>query len=489
MSSVSLLYNPADFSKKRGLKWFRYGAEPVDAMRAAARCFMVQRPGAEASLLILYVLLILCVRFPSFLFFSLFFFQAIWNEGDGSKYYRDDSVTEALISGGVSDLRGGGAASGIELLGAFFYCVNLKIVSLPESLRRVGTNSFSNCRSLLQVHVPAGVSELGASAFSECFSLKTVALPEGIVHLPRGTFFYCKSLESVDLPSSLRTIGYCAFSLCCSLGAINFESLGGVTEIDEAAFRQCASLTTFKFPPLMKKIERCMLQRCSKLSRVDLPPSLEVIQSHAFCGCHQDLLIDLPETVRNVGAEAFYGCQIRLPPSLSMLRNGTRAGNSEAVRKLLDGVTKVVLSSEMSLRSFALVQLTDLDRNKKWLKSLRRKNFLHNVKIRVLHGGSCPTAVSASPFGAHIPESFFSFDTSGERLMSLYHNGGEGAFFAKVESAFVAKLSTYADVLKVANLPEESLSDILPFIYGDEDFDGKMLGRIVGSVKKLFNKK
>ena len=358
-------------------------------------------------------------------------------------------------------------------LGVFEFCTKLENVRLPESLRRIGFQSFYHCSALVHVHIPPGVSEFGEGIFSHCDSLATATIPEGIVDLPEYTFSSCFSLKSVKLPSSLRTIGSSAFRLCSSLTAINFEDIGGVTDIGKEAFMGCASLTTIKLPPLVKSIEADTFSYCRSLSKVELPPCLEAIKSHAFYCCHRALRINLPEEVNYVMSWSI-GMTVGLPTSLSVLTNGGDVLN------LLQGAMEVVISSRVNLGLLA-----------EYLSSLPKRRdgqpFLYPaLKFRVLYSGS-NSATLLPALSKHIPISFFSFSLSCKDLLALAaKDEADDSLLKLTETAFVRRVSIYAQFLKTTNLPEDILHYILPFMHGDRDcLTDEMLGHIVATAKEI----
>lgn len=92
------------------------------------------------------------------------------------------------------------ASSGIKKLvvegnprlneGCFWYCKNLKDVSMPE----YKGNEYEDCTAL----------------FSNCTSLKKVNMPK-VQCIPASCFFNCQSLEKIKFPSCLKKIGSSAF--------------------------------------------------------------------------------------------------------------------------------------------------------------------------------------------------------------------------------------------------------------------------------------
>ena len=118
--------------------------------------------------------------------------------------------------------------------------------------------------------------------------------------------------------------------------------------------------------------------------------------------------------------------------------------------------------------------------------------FLYpNLKFKFLYSGSTlDSDTNALPpaLKRHIPESFLSFDIFTKDLPCFLATDGDNALRAKVRAAFIRKVSIYASLLrcKMAKPPEEILSILLPFIYGDI-FSGPQLGDVIAAVKGIVN--
>ena len=106
---------------------------------------------------------------------------------------------------------------------AFYYCKNLALTSLPESLTSIGNY-----------------------AFYYCTSLALTSLPEGLTKIDGNVFYSCKNLALTSLPESLISIGNYAFSGCTSLTSITFK--GTPSSIMSSAFNGCTNLTDIKVP-------------------------------------------------------------------------------------------------------------------------------------------------------------------------------------------------------------------------------------------------
>lgn len=93
----------------------------------------------------------------------------------------------------------------------FFSC-DLRSVTLPDGLKKIGEHAFGANFSLRSVHVPNSVRSIGVSAFEKCEGLEEALLSERLTVIERSVFEGCKTLKSVDVPSSVRRIKCRAFA-------------------------------------------------------------------------------------------------------------------------------------------------------------------------------------------------------------------------------------------------------------------------------------
>lgn len=106
---------------------------------------------------------------------------------------------------------------------AFSGCVNLKSVTIPDSVTKIGNSTFKGCCSLTSVTIPNSVTSIGGSAFSWCIGLTSIIIPNSVTEIGDYAFEDCSGLTSVTIPN-------------------------GVTEISEGAFSGCSGLTSVTVP-------------------------------------------------------------------------------------------------------------------------------------------------------------------------------------------------------------------------------------------------
>ena len=134
------------------------------------------------------------------------------------------------ISGSVEIKQGTKVIAGY----AFYRCVLLESIIIPDSITDINGGAFDECRSLDNVVIPDSVKVINEWTFSHCYSLKNITIPSSVTIIRDGAFGQCSSLENITIPDSVTSIGSRAFADCSSLKQIIIPD--SVTRIDDYAF-------------------------------------------------------------------------------------------------------------------------------------------------------------------------------------------------------------------------------------------------------------
>ena len=239
---------------------------------------------------------------------------------------------------------------GVEILeNAFGNCTELKSVSLPSTLTKIGNSSgvppFSGCHSLESIEItegnevyasdgncimrkadntlvfgckaskiPSYTEHIGSHAFCDS-GAESIALPEGVTSIGNFAFDDNDRLKEIALPQSLTSIDHYAFSCCFALGKIAIPD--GVTELPQGLFACCTELKEVALGAKTEKIGTSVFRLCGKLERITISESNAHFKSAAdgrfllnktgdtlVLGCQDGAI---PDGVKKIGEKAFEG--------------------------------------------------------------------------------------------------------------------------------------------------------------------------------------
>lgn len=192
-------------------------------------------------------------------------------------------------------------------------------LTIPASVKTIGSNAFQKCESLKSVSILAASSDAEARlteipdfAFFGCTALQTIEIPEGIAKIGKSAFYECSYLTYVKFPDSLKTIGEFAFYKS-SMVQLGFGETSQLETIARKAFQGCAVLGyeeygAIKLPDSLKTIGDYAFYNCASLAEIVFGSGLETIGNYAFSGCAALKTLTLPENVKSVGNYAFRSC-------------------------------------------------------------------------------------------------------------------------------------------------------------------------------------
>lgn len=99
----------------------------------------------------------------------------------------------------------------MEIHANAFYRCNIESVTMPDSLKVIGTCAFHECKMLNTVKFGSGLTRICERAFSACKNLKKVVLPDRLERMDSSAFSN-SGLESITLGSGLNSLSDCVFA-------------------------------------------------------------------------------------------------------------------------------------------------------------------------------------------------------------------------------------------------------------------------------------
>ncbi|MCR5303294.1 MAG: leucine-rich repeat protein, partial [Lachnospiraceae bacterium] len=212
-----------------------------------------------------------------------------------------------------------------EIKNVNFLDGELAVTCLPK-------NAFYNCIMLEEISLPDGLTEIPYNAFYGCTSLKTVKIPSGVVYIESYAFGNCLSLEKVEIPASTEVINYNAFNSCSKLKELSIPDDSKLVRIGDDAFVYCSSLTS-----------------------VTIPASVEYIDDHAFAYCTALETVTFNEGLKYISEYAFYATVIKaleLPASLATIEDPVFRGMSKLTTITVAADNDTYYSNEKGDRLF-----------------------------------------------------------------------------------------------------------------------------------------
>ncbi len=179
---------------------------------------------------------------------------------------------------------------------------NLSSVSMQEGVEKIDERAFSYCPKLETLTLPISLTEIGKEAFRGCSSLKDLVLPEKLEIIGEGSFYSCRAFTNIVLPESVIELGKGAFCWCSNLKSINIP--GKITEIKADTF-QYSGLTSIVIPSNVTTIGEYAFSNSYNLTGVTISDSVKEIKEKAFWGCSKIKTIEIPKGITKLSGNAF----------------------------------------------------------------------------------------------------------------------------------------------------------------------------------------
>ncbi len=303
----------------------------------------------------------------------------IWYTSTDGKIVAPSSVDgfgAALIGNRYEDgkgiLRFDGEVTSVGHL-AFYSCVRLETVSLPQSVKTIEKEAFIYCYGMTSIVIPDSVTSIGIYAFGDCTGLTSIEIPRSVTSFEFPFILGCESLSNlvVDpenpvfdsrdhcnaiirtennelvsgckntvIPNTVTSIGGYAFDSCSGLTTIQIPM--SVHTIQPEAFYECPDLSSIEIPGTVTYIGDGAFRSCQNLHTIVVDPGNPNYDSRNDCNAivetKSNLLINgcngsfIPNTVTRIKGYAFYRCRglesIEIPSSVSAIEYNAFEGCS-----------------------------------------------------------------------------------------------------------------------------------------------------------------
>ena len=188
---------------------------------------------------------------------------------------------------------------------AFFDCIGLTSVTIPNSVTSIGVWAFNGCTGLTSPLYNAHVFAYMPTSYTGAYTI-----PDGIETIAGGAFSGCTGLTSITIPNSVTSIGDNAFGACTGLASPLYNA-------HVFAYMPTSYTGAYTIPDGIEIIAGGAFSGCSGLTSVTIPNSVTIIGDYAFSHCSGLTSVTIEaETPPTLVNNAFYGtnnCPIYVP--------------------------------------------------------------------------------------------------------------------------------------------------------------------------------
>ncbi|WP_044600268.1 leucine-rich repeat protein, partial [Candidatus Stoquefichus massiliensis] len=196
-------------------------------------------------------------------------------------FYNCEYIEEVEFENGITEI----PAELFDSSNMFKYSQS-KCLTIPESVKTIGSYAFANCPNIEEVYLPKKLYEIGIYSFSKT-GIKNLTLPGNIVYIGSQAFSECEYLETVNVLKKDISLD------------------GGIMVFDKT-FKDCKKLKSFNIEDIFMKMvfRNGVFQNDINLEKVDFPADIDIYtwddpnKFYTFENCVNLKELNIPSTVQ-----------------------------------------------------------------------------------------------------------------------------------------------------------------------------------------------
>ena len=187
--------------------------------------------------------------------------------------------------------------------------VNLKEITIPNSITIIEKYAFSNCEKLTSITLPNSITRIEMGAFYGCYGLSSITIPKSVTYMGEKAFFH---IPFTDVYYEGTIASWCNITFDgFGYDGMDFDYANpitlaenfyvkntsgeyelvedvvipeGVESIGAAAFLYYGKLSSITLPSTLKKIGACAFT-FTGITSITIPKSVTEVEKLAFWGC------------------------------------------------------------------------------------------------------------------------------------------------------------------------------------------------------------
>ncbi len=223
---------------------------------------------------------------------------------------------------------------------AFFDCINLTSLSIPEGVISIGDSAFQNCTELTTVILPFSVLTIGNYAFYNCTKLSQIIAPMCLATSGHNAFSYCPILTPVmssphvftypNQPASYESVNLSSYTNNFAAWAKLGETISAKPELKTPDLSSAKWVALQSGGQVLFDIKAgAILDASTKITAAVIPANLagvpvRSIADYAFYNCPKLIYASIPAGVTAIGHNAFSYCDklkgVAIPSTITTLK-------------------------------------------------------------------------------------------------------------------------------------------------------------------------
>lgn len=227
-------------------------------------------------------------------------------------------------------------------------------VNLPESLKTISDQAFSNC-CLTNINLPSQLTTIGSTAFDNSLTLKNVTIPVSVSSINSSAFRGCPNVDfQIDRGSRFLWVDNCFINTTTNTLLFVHEGFilpekdkytgVDIKIIDSYAF-EALNTTSLVLIEGIQKLNQHAIYKCKNIESLTLPSTLTTIDSLALYELNVTELI-LPINLNTIGMLAFVDNlslrELTIPQNVHALGNAVLRGNTSLTTVVIEPSTLTV---------------------------------------------------------------------------------------------------------------------------------------------------
>ena len=225
------------------------------------------------------------------------------NTKERRRIYHNES--EFTIPAGYTDIRAG-AFAGLD---------DLEVLTLSDTVEKIGSGAFADCASLRTVMIPRSVTSIADDAFDGCDALEAVTMPRELEEAAAEIFGSAVAITWLEPPTPVL-IGDGKFTAKARKEIYHGEETmiipEGYSEIRAGACAGLEDLVSVTLPSTLKKILSGAFADCTALESIVIPKGVISLEEDAFDGCSSLKNVTIPAGLEDIARECFPNAELHI---------------------------------------------------------------------------------------------------------------------------------------------------------------------------------